>query len=186
MPVRILCLHGPESTGKSTLGAALAQHFGAELVSEYGRDWCAEHGAETSMADLVAIAETHRAQIDAAIDRAEAAGQDWLILDTDPVMTAVWAQMLYGIQDAALAASGRTADLYLVPDIDLPWVADGLRYLGAPEERARFMALSVAELEARGLPYAIVRGEGAARLASALEAIQLHGAAHAVRTVSTN
>lgn len=174
MPVRIICLHGPESTGKSTLGLALAQHFGAELVSEYGRDWCAEHGAETSMADLVAIAETHGALIEAARARAIAAGQSWLILDTDPVMTAVWAQMLYGSQDAALAARGPVADLYLVPDIDLPWVADGLRYLGAPEERARFMALSVAELEARDLPYALIRGEGPARLASALEAIHQH------------
>lgn len=174
MRVKTICLHGPESTGKSTLGAALAAHFGAELVAEYGRDWCAEHGADTSMADLVAIAKTHRAQIEKAVSRAEALGQDWLIFDTDPVMTAVWAQMLYGNQDPALAVRREAADFYLVPDIDLPWVADGLRYLGAPEERAKFMALSVAELEARGLPYAIVRGEGGARLAAALAAIEAH------------
>lgn len=174
MRVKTICLHGPESTGKSTLGAALAAHFGAELVAEYGRDWCAEHGADTSMADLVAIAETHRAQIAAAVVRADAAGKNWLILDTDPVMTAVWAQMLYGDQDSALAARREVADFYLVPDIDLPWVADGLRYLGAPEERAKFMALSVAELDARGLPYAIVQGEGRARLDAALAAIESH------------
>lgn len=174
MSVKIICLHGPESTGKSTLGAALAQHFDAELVTEYGRDWCAEHGADTSMADLVAIAETHGALIEDAVARADAAGRKWLILDTDPVMTAVWAQMLYGQQDPVLAARGRTADLYLVPDIDLPWVADGLRYLGAPEERSRFMTLSVAELEARSLAYAVVRGDGASRLEAALAAIAAH------------
>ena len=43
--------------------------------------------------------------------------------------------------------------------------------LGAPDERARFLALSVAELEARGLPYALIRGDGEARLASALKAV---------------
>ena len=171
MRVRTICLHGPESTGKSTLGAALAQHFGAELVSEYGRDWCAEHGAETSMSDLVTIAAIHSAQIEAAIARAEAQGQAWLILDTDPVMTAVWAQMLYGAQDPVFANLQDPADLYLVPDIDLPWVADGLRYLGAPDTRRRFMDLSLAELDRRTLPYALVQGTGPTRLAAALGAI---------------
>ena len=35
-----ICLHGPESTGKSTLATRLAAHFGCEVVPEYGRAYC--------------------------------------------------------------------------------------------------------------------------------------------------
>jgi NadR type nicotinamide-nucleotide adenylyltransferase len=169
--VRVICLHGPESTGKSTLAAALSSALNAPLVDEYGRLWCEDNGAHTRMVDLVEIATEHQRQIAAARAAAEAAGQSWLILDTDPVMTAVWAQMLYGAQDPVFANLQDPADLYLVPDIDLPWVADGLRYLGAPDTRRRFMDLSLAELDRRTLPYALVQGTGPTRLAAALGAI---------------
>jgi len=170
--VRMICLHGPESTGKSTLASALAAQLNAPLVAEYGRLWCEEHGVHTRMVDLVEIAAEHQRRISAARHAAEAAGQGWLILDTDPVMTAVWAQMLYGAQDPAFANLQSPADLYLVPDIDLPWVADGLRYLGEADTRRRFLDLSIAELDRRALPYALVQGSGPARTAAAMRAIQ--------------
>jgi nicotinamide riboside kinase len=159
--VRVICLHGPESTGKSTLATALSAQLNAPLVEEYGRLWCEEHGAHTRMVDLVEIAAEHQRRIDTARRAAEAAGQGWLILDTDPVMTAVWAQMLQS-----------PADLYLVPDIDLPWVADGLRYLGEADTRRRFLDLSIAELDRRALPYALVQGSGPPRTDAAMRAIQ--------------
>jgi nicotinamide riboside kinase len=87
-------------------------------------------------------------------------------------MTAVWAQMLYDAQDPVFADLKSPADLYLVPDIDLPWVADGLRYLGEVDTRRHFMDLSLAELDRRALPYALVQGVGPARTAAALRAIQ--------------
>ena len=170
--VRVICLHGPESTGKSTLATALSAQLNAPLVAEYGRLWCEEHGARTRMVDLVEIATEHQRRISVARMAAETAGQSWLILDTDPVMTAVWAQMLYDAQDPAFANLENPADLYLVPDIDLPWVADGLRYLGEADTRRRFMDLSIAELDRRALPYALVQGSGPARTAAALRAIQ--------------
>lgn len=173
MSLRTICLHGPESTGKSTLAAALAARLGAESVPEYGREWCEANGAETRMADLVAIAMEHQHRIAAARARAQADSRRWLVLDTDPVMTAVWAQMLYGEQDPFFEAITAPADLYLVPDIDLGWVDDGLRYLGAPDERQQFLSLSLRELDRRHLPYALVQGKGDARLEAALGAIAL-------------
>jgi len=41
---RAICLHGPESTGKSTLSALLAAHFATLWVPEYGRVHCALGG----------------------------------------------------------------------------------------------------------------------------------------------
>ena len=177
MTVRTLCLHGPESTGKTVLAQGLSDWLGgAEIVAEYGREWCEANGTYTSMADLVTIATEHERRIDAAIAHAGAKvgqnGTAWVVLDTDAVMTAVWAEMLHGGQDPYFENLKHEADFYLVPDIDLPWVDDGIRYFGQPDIRRRFMDMAVGALEKRGLPYATVRGQGAARLESAIEAIQ--------------
>jgi NadR type nicotinamide-nucleotide adenylyltransferase len=165
--MKTICLHGPESTGKSTLGVSLAAHFGCELVPEYGRTYCDEHGTDIGMAQLVEIAQTHNMMTLAARTRAS----DMLILDTDPLMTAVWADMMFGTRDRWFDRFRGVANFYLLPDIDLPWVDDGLRVYGRAEERARFFALSRAELDRRAVPYAVVSGSGEARFANALTAI---------------
>jgi NadR type nicotinamide-nucleotide adenylyltransferase len=163
-----ICLHGPESTGKSTLATRLAAHFSCEVVPEYGRAYCQAHGTDIGMAQLVHIARTQD-----AMNRAAAACDGQLVLfDTDPLITAVWAQMMFGEQDPWFAGFTGFADLYLLLDIDLPFVDDGLRVYAAPEERRHFFDLCKAELDNRGVPYAVIRGEGEARFGAALEAIQ--------------
>lgn len=166
---RRICLHGPESTGKSTLAPRLARQLGGAVVDEYGRTFAEAHGVEFTMADLVTIAQTHD-----RLTRAMGA-IDPLILDTDPLMTAVWADMLFGGRDPWFDAWTGTADLYLLFDIDLPWIEDGTRMFGSVIERQRFFDLSRAELERRGVPWALVRGEGEERFASALAAIEAAG-----------
>jgi NadR type nicotinamide-nucleotide adenylyltransferase len=164
---RTICLHGPESTGKSTVGPAIAAHLGGQLLDEYGREYAEAHGVDFTMADLVAIAVEHDRRARAML----AAGADPLILDTDPLMTAVWADMLYGTRDSWFDNWQGTADLYLLFDIDLPWIEDGTRLFGTREARQRFFDLSKAELERRGVRWALVSGAEDARLESALTAI---------------
>ena len=163
-----ICLHGPESTGKSTLIEQLAARFGTVFVPEYGRTFAETHGTDFSMADLVEIAQTHDSMTRAAL----ATCADPLFLDTDPLMTAVWADMLFGTRDPWFAAWRGTADLYLLLDIDLPWIDDGTRLFGSAAARRRFFDLSRAELDRRGVRYALVRGRGPDRLAAALAAIE--------------
>lgn len=162
-----ICLHGPESTGKSTMVPQLAAHFGAEAVPEYGRIWCEQFGTDLSMADLLTIAQTHDATTREALDR----GGRYLILDTDPLMTAVWADMLFGTRDPWFDAWDAVADLYLLLDIDLPWIEDGTRMFGSVAARQRFFDLSRAELDRRGVPYEIIGGEGPSRFSNVLDAI---------------
>lgn len=168
MTLRTICLHGPESTGKSTLAPRLATHLGGEVVEEYGREYAEARGTDFTMADLVEIAKTHDAGVRTMLN----AGLAPLVLDTDPLMTAVWADMLFGARDPWFAAWEGTADLYLLFDIDLPWVADGTRMFGSAVERQRFFDLAQAELERRGVRWALVSGEGEARWASVLRAIE--------------
>ncbi len=100
-----ICLHGPESTGKSTLGTRLAAHLGCEVVPEYGRAYCEANGTNIGMAELVHIAETQD-----AMNRAAASREGQMVLfDTDPLITAVWAEMMFGergVQYALIQGEG--------------------------------------------------------------------------------
>lgn len=167
MSVRSICLHGPESTGKSTVGPRLAAALGGVYVAEYGRTHAEAHGTDFTMDDLVAIAVEHDAQTRAAL----AAGRLPVVLDTDPLMTAVWADMLFGRRDPWFDQWHATADLYLLFDIDLPWREDGTRQFGTAALRRRFFDLSKAELERRGVRWAMVRGQGEARYDRAMKVI---------------
>ncbi|HMO77083.1 MAG TPA: ATP-binding protein, partial [Sphingopyxis sp.] len=139
---RHICLHGAESTGKTTLASRLAARLGAAVVPEYGRSWCEANGTDLDAGDLLAIFEGHVAATKAAMAQAPA----WLVSDTDPLMTQAWAVMLLGERLAEIDAWEDVADLYLVPALDLPWRDDGTRLFGSDLARRQFMDLAIGEL----------------------------------------
>ena len=143
-----VCFHGAESTGKSVLADRLRKRFGWPWVPEYGRSFCETMGLELTMDDLLEIAEGH----DRAVRAAALLQPNVLVLDTDPLMTAAWAQMLFGEVPEALLAYPK-ADLYLQFAADVPWVADGTRFFGTPEERQRFADLAQDMLQRAGVPW---------------------------------
>ena len=149
------------------MATLLSAHFNAEVVPEYGRAYCEEHGTDIDMHDLIVIAERSVAMTRAAMSRAKG----WLILDTDPVMTTVWADMMLGRHDPWFDRFTDVADIYLLLDIDLPWVDDGLRIYGDEADRQRFFDLSKAELERRGVNWALISGDGEPRFDAAVKAI---------------
>lgn len=161
-----VCFHGAESTGKSVLARQLEAEFGWPWVSEYGRAYCEERGTDLTMADLLAIAEGQ----DAAMQAAAAGSPPVLILDTDPLMTAAWAQMLFGEVPGALLAYPK-ADRYLLFAPDVPWVADGTRFFGTAEARARFAAVAEDVLARAGVGFERIAGDWQQRRAAVIAAI---------------
>lgn len=164
---RRVCLFGPESTGKSTLAARLAAHFDTVVVPEYGRVHTDAFGTECSPSDLLAIARGHIASETAAARQANRV----LILDGDPVLTAVWSDMLCGGRDPWFADFRRLADLYLLTDIDTPWVDDGTRYFPGKADRERFFAACRDELQARGARFVTLSGDFDRRFRTAIAEI---------------
>ncbi|MEJ1969185.1 MAG: ATP-binding protein [Rhizomicrobium sp.] len=165
--MRIVCLHGPESTGKTTLAAQLAEHFHTVAVPEYGRLYCEIFGNECDLEDLRAIRRGEELLVAAARRKA----RNLLILDTDAVMTAVWSDVLLGMRPDDLDRIDDPADLYLLCDIDVPFVADGVRYFPDQATRAKMFAQTRRELERRGLPFVTVTGSRYERLKTAVDAI---------------
>jgi HTH-type transcriptional regulator, transcriptional repressor of NAD biosynthesis genes len=128
-----ICVHGVESVGKSTLAERLAEHYSTVLVPEYGRSHCETYGTDCREQDLLLIGNAQQAMIEAA--------RPWcnklLIADTDSLMTAAWSQMMIGYSPDELICH-RQADLYLMLGTDAPFIDDGTRVYGDPDDRARF------------------------------------------------
>lgn len=166
--VKRVCLFGPESTGKSTLATQIGAHFQTVVAPEYGRTYTETFGADVSALDLQRIVQGHIAAVGAAKKQANRI----LVEDTDPVMTAVWSDMLIGQRHEWFAAYDDYADLYLLTDVDIPWVNDGTRYFENDEDRRRFFNTCESELIQRGVDYVRISGSRDERLASAIAAIE--------------
>lgn len=166
--VRRVSVFGPESAGKSTLAAQLARALGTRWVPELARSYLeARHGA-LERADMEIIARGQIALEDSLARDADRV----LICDTDPLLTVVWYETLYGPAPDALRAQAtrRRYDLTVLCDVDLPWVADEVRYL--PDDRAGFFARCERALRDAGRPYLIARGGGPDRGQPALDRIR--------------
>ena len=168
---RRVVVTGSESTGKTTLAKALADHYRVPWVPEFAREYAAARGGQVSAADLEPIA---RGQLGLEARFREAAGSSRLILDTDLLSTWIYALHYYGSPLGWIDEQLRTAptDLYLLCETDLPWVADPVR--DPVQQREAIQALFLGELVRRGLPFERVRGSGSQRLAAAIRAIDTH------------
>jgi HTH-type transcriptional repressor of NAD biosynthesis genes len=154
-----VCVFGPESTGKTTLAKQLAGHFRTAMVTEYGRTYTEAFGSDVGAQDLQYIVQGHLASVQAA--KREASQCGFVIEDTDPVMTAVWSTMLTGQRDVWFDQYTDHADLYLLCDVDIPWVDDGTRYFKEEEDRKRFFQECKDELDRRGVEYRIISNPSA-------------------------
>lgn len=170
MTPTIIVVTGAESTGKSTLAAALARALDAPLVPEFARTYAERAQRPLTAADVEPIARGQRAAEDAAIARARRSGQ--LVLDTDLLSTLVYARHYYrdAMPELDELVRARRPALYLLCDIDIPWVPDPVRdsTTARPSQHADFLRY----IAAGGTPVTIVSGGRAERLDLALHAVR--------------
>ena len=166
-----IAILGAECTGKTTLMADMAAHLRARgarvsVVDEVLRQWCAAQGRTPRADEQAAIMQAQIAAVDAA------AGCDYLLCDTTPLVTAVYSELLFGDHSLypAAVAQQRRYELTLLAGTDLPWQADGIQRDG-PAAREHVDRRLREVLQIYALPVYPVCGLGAARLASATAAL---------------
>ncbi|MGH8854721.1 MAG: AAA family ATPase [Telluria sp.] len=152
---------GAESSGKSTLCEALAQHYGTVWVPEYLREFVDTQGRVPFESDQYPIAVTQRAREDAAAARATR----FLFCDTTPLMTALYSRQYWNRVDPQLAGLDSRHDYAwtFVTAPDTPWEPDGLQR-ESEEVRQQVHRKLLETLDARKIPYVLLEGSLAQRV----------------------
>jgi NadR type nicotinamide-nucleotide adenylyltransferase len=168
---RCIVLTGSESVGKTSLAARLAAHYGVPCVPEFVRDYAAKKGAPLDFRDHGPIAKGQMALQEEYRERAAASDIRLLVQDTDLVSTVVYCHHYFGRCPAFIeeAAVEHMANLYLLLDIDVPWVADGVRDRG--DRRQEVQELFETTLARFGAPVTRISGDWEARFERAVEAV---------------
>lgn len=167
---------GPESTGKSTLCEELAQHFGTEWCPEFAREYLLTHGMDYTYEDLLHIAKGQLAMEDEYAHTVSSQhSSPLLFIDTDMYVMKVWCEFVFGnchqwILDQIVS---RPYDLYLVCNIDLPWVKDELREYPDLESRKRLYNIYKDIMINQSVPWVDISGEADERLQKAITAVTL-------------
>ncbi len=172
-PALRIAIVGAESTGKTALAQALAARIGpltglrCTWVGEHLRAWCDAHGRTPRPDEQAGIAATQQAWIDTA-----AASHDVVVCDTTPLMTAVYSDWLFNDQrlHADAVAWQRLCQITLLTALDIVWQPDGLQRDG-PQVRVPVDSRVRSLLIQHGLPWALVAGQGQARVDAALDAV---------------
>jgi len=168
-----IAILGAESTGKTTLAAALAPRLATDTglrvawVPELLRDWCSHTGRTPLVHEQASILRAQHERIERA-----AASHDIVVCDTTALMTAVYSRFVFGDRslDTRAVALHRRMAISLLTALDLPWVADGLQREGPHVQEPVDTMLREMLIDYR-LPWALVSGHGPARLQAAVNAV---------------
>jgi NadR type nicotinamide-nucleotide adenylyltransferase len=173
---------GPESTGKSSLCEQLANHYNTEWVKEYAREYLLTNGTEYSYDDLLEIAKGQLALENVAIELVENktsnisasnSTSQIILLDTNMYVLKVWCEFVFEKCHPWILNQivENSYDLYLLCDVDLPWVKDELREYPDLEIREKLYHNYKDLLVNQSTPWVNISGNYQQRLENAINAI---------------
>ena len=180
--IKKIVVIGPESTGKSTLCQQLAKHYQTLWCPEFAREYLLKNGTDYSFDDLATIAKGQielednyevRSTKYEVKDRFQIPNSKFLFIDTDMYVMKVWCEYVFSQchQFILDEIATRKYDLYLLCNIDLPWVADELREYPNEAPRIELFNMYKTILENQSTPWYLISGTNEERLQNAIEAI---------------
>jgi NadR type nicotinamide-nucleotide adenylyltransferase len=165
-PIKIV-ITGAESTGKSTLTKALADHFQTKWIPEFSRYYVEKLHRNYTYYDIEKIALhqiTEEQNISSDIRL--------VFFDTWLIITKVWFEFVFGKSPEWLHESILQSKiaLFLVCDIDIPWIPDPVRENGG-ENRRILHDIYIDQIKSYGFNYQIISGVGEERTLNALNIV---------------
>ena len=172
---------GPESTGKSTLCEQLAQHYETMWCPEFAREYLLVNGTNYDFEDLEIIAKGQLALEDEYATMLENQSETMmengehlpLFIDTNMYVAKVWCEFVFEkchpfILDEIVK---RQYDLYLLCNIDLPWVKDELREYPDLASRKKLYNIYEDIMINQSVPWVDINGDYNERLHKAIAAV---------------
>lgn len=174
---------GPESTGKSTLCEQLAAHYNTIWVEEYAREYLLKNGNKYNFETLLDIAkgqvegeELGIRNWEVANRKRQTANHKLVFIDTDMYVMKVWCEFVFEkchhwILNRIVE---RKYDLYLLCNVDLPWVRDELREYPNLKEREKLYHYYKDVMINQKVPWVDISGGYEERLQKAISSLSLH------------
>jgi NadR type nicotinamide-nucleotide adenylyltransferase len=162
-----VAITGPESTGKSLLTETLANHYKTVFTKEYAREYLEKTKGKYALDDLKIMATEQIKRQNFDIKRANRL----YFADTEMIVFKVWHEVKYDYVPNWLKEklTQQEFDLYLLCDIDIPWVFDPLRE--HPEQREFLMEKYKATFREYKLSYELISGKNIRRIKDAINCI---------------
>lgn len=160
---------GPESTGKSTISKALAQHYKTKWAPEFARKYLEKLDRPYQQHDLLEMAKGQILNEDKALMSAHKI----VFFDTNLEVIKVWSDYVFGNIAPPIMHwhKARRYDAYLLTNIDLPWEYDPLREHPEPEKRAALFKIYEQIVKDAPLPSILLSGDHEQRLSTAINFI---------------
>lgn len=178
MQLKKIAIIGPESTGKSTLCKQLAEQYHTEWCPEYAREYLLQHGKNYSYDDLLTIAKGQIAleekfELSVKTKKPYAGGPQLLFIDTEMYVMKVWCEFVFNKCHRYILEqiTKRNYDLYLLCNVDLPWVRDELREYPDLETRKKIYSIYKDIVINQPVPWVDISGNYEERLKKAVNAV---------------
>jgi NadR type nicotinamide-nucleotide adenylyltransferase len=165
---KIIVITGAESTGKSTLTEKLANYFNVPFIPEIAREYVENLKYKYDYNDVENIAKIQIEQL----KKLENSDAEYIFLDTWLIVTKIWFEFVYDKYPVWLISEiiKTNINLFLVCDIDLPWIADPVRENGG-ENRKILQNKYIENIKTFNFNYKIVSGLDEERFNNALKFI---------------
>lgn len=178
MELKKIAIIGPESTGKSTLCQQLANHFQSDWCPEYAREYLLKHGKNYSYEDLLTIAKGQIELEDKWLNLVKSkesppSGKRLLFIDTEMYVMKVWCEFVFNNCHPFVLKqiAKRKYDLYLLCNVDLPWIKDELREYPDLETRRKIYSIYKDIVINQSVPWIDISGNYEERFKKAVNAV---------------
>ncbi len=173
MSMKKIVVIGPESTGKSTLCLQLAEHYQTLWCAEYAREYLEKHGTDYTYDDLLKIAKG-QTELEERILSSVNCQVSTVFIDTDMYVMKVWCEFAFNKCHSWILnqIATRKYDLYLLCNVDLPWIADELREYPDMETRNKLYHFYKDIMVNQSIPWVDISGNYDERLQTAIKAVE--------------